>query len=444
MGKRALFSPVGGTDPIKYFRDGSMLHICRHYKPDEVILYMSKEIVEKHRKDNRYVRSIELLGEYLNHHFDIHVIEKDNFIDVQKYDIYYEIFKQEIKSICADMAPEDELIVNMASGTPAMKSALLILATLAEYTFVPIQVNSPKKMMNEEHEDRKDYDVETNWELNQDNEPDSENRCEEVKCLNLMKLMKIDLIKKFISKYDYSAAYELGEELKESINQDAYNLLKIANNRLKLNFKEISKIMNVKKYDIYPVKDSDKMRLFEYACVLKIKLEKEEYSDFIRAITPLIVDILERILKLKLNIDISLLCSDNNGKDSCKKWDDEKLNNNQEILNILNSAYSKKGGFKSGPVYSHALAAIIKAKSEDEVLKKKVEDIVQVEQCMRNLAAHQIVSITSDWFKEKSGKSSDDIMNIIKYLLVQADIGAKNDDWNTYDYMNRLIVEHLE
>lgn len=46
MGKRILFSPVGGTDPIKYCSDGSMLHICRHYQPDEVVLYLSKEMTE--------------------------------------------------------------------------------------------------------------------------------------------------------------------------------------------------------------------------------------------------------------------------------------------------------------------------------------------------------------------------------------------------------------
>ena len=39
MGKRILFSPVGGTDPIRNCHDGSMLHICRHYKPDIVYLY---------------------------------------------------------------------------------------------------------------------------------------------------------------------------------------------------------------------------------------------------------------------------------------------------------------------------------------------------------------------------------------------------------------------
>lgn len=439
MGKKILFSPVGGTDPIKYLHDGSMLHICRHYKPDEVVLYMSKEIMEKHKKDNRYVRTIELLGESINHKFDIRVIEKPDFVDVQKYDIYYELFRNEIKDISDIMSSDDELIVNMASGTPAMKSALLILATLAEYKFIPIQVNSPKKSMNEEHEDRTDYDVEVNWELDSDNEPDSENRCEEVKCMNLMKLLKIDLIKKFIMKYDYEAAFELAEELQSDISDDAYTLLNIANNRLKLNTREISKLMKNKRYDIYPIKDKDsnKLKLFEYACTIKIKLEKKEYSDFIRSITPLVVDVLEQILLLNFNIDINQSCSKG------KKWDIRKLQKNG-LYDILNERYKDKGGFKQGPVYSLALADIIKAKSQDEILKQKLDDIVRVEQNLRNLAAHQIVSVTAEWFIEKSGKSADDVMDIIKYLLMQIGVGEKRDDWNTYDSMNQLIIHYLE
>ena len=50
MGKTYLFSPVGNTDPIKYFHDGSMLHICRKYKPDIVYLYLSREMVKNHKK----------------------------------------------------------------------------------------------------------------------------------------------------------------------------------------------------------------------------------------------------------------------------------------------------------------------------------------------------------------------------------------------------------
>ena len=52
---KILFSPIGGSDPIRNFRDGSMLHICRYYLPDKVILYLTGEMYQHHLQDNRYV-----------------------------------------------------------------------------------------------------------------------------------------------------------------------------------------------------------------------------------------------------------------------------------------------------------------------------------------------------------------------------------------------------
>ena len=86
-------------------------------------------------------------------------------------------FRSEIKKIRDAMEKEDELLLNMASGTPAMKSALMVIATLAEYRFRPIQVSSPKKSSNEEFEERDNYDVQLNWEYDLDNEVGYENRC---------------------------------------------------------------------------------------------------------------------------------------------------------------------------------------------------------------------------------------------------------------------------
>ncbi len=90
-------------------------------------------------------------------------------VDVQQYDVFYQDFSDEIIKIENTMETEDELLLNMASGTPAMKSALLVMATFAEYRFKPIQVSTPQKKMNAEYEDRKEYDNELNWELNEDN-----------------------------------------------------------------------------------------------------------------------------------------------------------------------------------------------------------------------------------------------------------------------------------
>ena len=66
MNKTILFSPVGGTDPVSEsnMQDGSLIHICRFYKPDTIYLYLSGEMVKKHHDDNRYVYCLERLYEY--------------------------------------------------------------------------------------------------------------------------------------------------------------------------------------------------------------------------------------------------------------------------------------------------------------------------------------------------------------------------------------------
>ena len=107
MSRTYLFSPIGNTDPVKYFYDGSMLHICRYYKPDVVYLYLSKEMMEYHSTDNRYVRSIELLGKKLNHTFEVHIIENDQMVNVQQYDVFYKEFRSIISDIEKEKGEDD-------------------------------------------------------------------------------------------------------------------------------------------------------------------------------------------------------------------------------------------------------------------------------------------------------------------------------------------------
>ncbi len=439
MAKKILFSPIGGTDPIKYFRDGSMLHICRVYQPDKVYLYLSKEMLANHLADNRYVHTLELLGEKLKHTFEIEIIERENLTDVQRYDLYYKEFREIILNIQKDMSEEDELIINMASGTPAMKSALFVLATLAEYRFKPIQVSTPKRRINSEHEERDDYDVETNWELNEDNSDDFENRCEEVKSLNLVKLLKIDVLKKHLKAYDYHAALEIGYELENDIAAEALDLLKIADARVKLNGSFISKIAAGKNYNIYPVKEAGKQKVFEYALYLNMKYQKEEYADFIRGVTPLVVDILKTILKNKCKINIDNYCKNTDGG---MRWNKGKLQKDG-LLEALDTYYIDRGGFNGGVVYSDHLNALVCIKSEDEVLKNKVAEIVKIEHDVRNLAAHEIVSVTDDWFKEHCNHSAKEIMSLIRYLIGSAGIHAGDKEWASYDAMNEQIENYL-
>jgi CRISPR-associated protein (Cas_Csm6). len=435
MNKKILFSPIGGTDPIKNFHDGSMLHICRHYLPDIVYLYLSHEMMEYHRKDNRYIDSIERLSIHLDHHFEVRLIERNGLINVQQYDIFYQDFREEIKKIENDMEKGDELLINMASGTPAMKSALLVMATLAEYRFQPIQVSTPEKSRNKGADDRDDYDIVANWELNEDNEKNAPNRCTEVKCLNLMKMLKVETIKKHIWAYDYSAALSVAKEIKEDLPDDAYRMLQIADARIRLDQSKISALLDDKKYDIYPIKEGNKQKIFEYALALQTKIAKQELADFIRGITPLVVDLLENILKKECGIRLEDCCTKNTKKDMWE-WNRQKLQK-MGLLEMLDSEYTN--GFKKGPVYSHHIAKIISYRCHDQTLNKRINNMVNIESHVRNIAAHKIISVTDQWIKKKTDKTTQQIMDLIKYLIVRSGISVKEGYWDSYNKMNKKI-----
>lgn len=72
------------------------------------------------------------------------------------------------------------------------------------------------------------------------------------------------------------------------------------------------------------------------------------------------------------------------------------------------------------------------------------DTLIEVEHKVRNVAAHEIVSVTADWIQKRIGKKPEDIMAIIQFLCVKAGVGSRKEDWNSYDDMNQKIIQELE
>ena len=89
------------------------------------------------------------------------------------------------------------------------------------------------------------------------------------------------------------------------------------------------------------------------------------------------------------------------------------------------------------------MVPLINKYSEDNVLKQKIKEIMDIEQAIRNLAAHEIVSVTEEWIKEKTGFSSKQIFELIKFLIVKAGVKVSKEDWESYDKMNEIIVSKV-
>ena len=437
---KILFSPIGGSDPIRNYHDGSMLHICRNYLPDRVVLYLSGEMYQHHVQDNRYVYCLEELGKKMSHPFEIEVIVRDELTEVQDYEYFYTEFTKCINDIVAQMDEGDELLLNVSSGTPAMKNALIILATLAEFSFQPIQVSTPLKRSNYMDENTKNYEVQEQWEFDEDNEPQEgdTSRCEEIKSLNLVKLLKVNLLEKHLQAYDYTAALEIARDLKNHISVKATAMIEQANERNQLNTKRVNELAKKIDYQPMPVKNQENCDLLEYVLLLQMKVRRKEYADFIRAITPVVFELFYRVLKRQCHIDIKDYCDE---KKSGLRWNLEKIKQT-EVGDILQKEYAATG-FRGGPVYSSQLKPLILHYSVSEKVNSLVTDLRHAEEKARNKAAHTIVSITNEKIVKWTDYTAEELLVKIQQLTLFVVPGQDGSIWDSYDRMNEGIMKEI-
>lgn len=433
MNKTILFTAVGMTDPISNFHDGSILHICRKYKPNTVVLFMSQETLKMHDTDNRYRRCLDMLGKQLNHEFEYKIIPNKDLVNVHMFDEVFIKIKTKLKEVIGKMDPSDKLYVNIASGTPALKYSLQFLSALAEYKFVPIIVSTPENASNKEKENQNNYDVETQWELNEDNIPEKfVDRCSTAKSLIMLKEFYTITLCKFIDNCDYSAGLAFAKSF--NFNPKVIELLEGAEYRLQFNTHMADVQLAKNGYKLPFSTNDDRCAVFEYSLILGVKLKRMEWSDFLRAITPLITDILKRVLKCNWGIDIeNYTCYDKNG---ILKWDENKVRTS-EIDAVLKGAYGNDFNFYN-PLSNKHLEEIVMAKCEKKSVEYKFVESIQKIESGRNKAAHTLELITDDKIKKFTGFTAEEIYKIIYDILPQINIPVKNN-WNSYDEMNEYI-----
>ncbi len=435
--QKILFSPLGGTDPISNFRDGSMLHICRVYKPDVVFLYLSKEMCEFHRKDDRYLYCIRKLSELTDHKFEVKLIERPDLANVYEFDFFYKEFESLIREIHQQY--DGEILLNVSSGTPAMKNALNILSELMGMRLTPVQVVTPEGKINSHEEDRNNYDVESYWELNQDNDPETfQDRTTKIKNRNQTAVFMINNIKRLIDAFDYTAALDLAESIKEFISPEVIQLLKIACARISMDYSGYAKAGG-RKYDFMPVRGRDESSIVEYILVLQIKEEKAEHADLLRAITPVFFELCKIAVQKLCDIDLSEVTYI--GKKGILNWRDDLQNYNQRLYLTFEESY--RDGFRGGRVETDALAKVIYRMSNNEISGNAFKEFRDIEEKVRNIAAHNLVAITDDWIKLNSGHTTKQIIKKLKALVAISGIEVTQEGWDSYLSMNKVIKDKL-
>jgi len=277
-----LITCVGNTDPIRNFHDGPILHIARKYRPEKIIFIYSEGESHKKERVEKAILSIDgyhPIFEYAN------IELKDD--DVWKFDTMFEqismIFNQSLST-------EEDIILNLTSGTGAMNSAFFAINRIDNFNVKAIQVITPERKSNEgiQHDNNENIDILI--ETNEDNVENFEDRCHEDESKKFTESLEKMNIETLIKDYDYQGSIDL-------INRGSYK-----NDKLLKELKEVS--IDIKQQRIpngisKMVSNKDASKALAAYLVIDFKYKQGNVSDVLIRLTSLVEFSIERYLKRK-------------------------------------------------------------------------------------------------------------------------------------------------
>ena len=164
-------------------------------------------------------------------------------------------------------------------------------------------------------------------------------------------------------------------------------------------------------------------RVYSYTQGLAIKFEVHEYDDYLRALTPLLVDILRLVIETTLLPDLDRYLTEVvketvDGKPLYRglQWNqaliEEKPNPIQETWKRYYGDYFNYSHYVSS---SHLLK-IIDDHVEDPTIRQVAGRMRQVEKYARNIVAHELVFVDDHWLEYRLGMNGQDIHQLLMQL----------------------------
>lgn len=425
---KILISAVGTTDPISNNHDAALLHIARNYRPDKIILVYSQEMLVKQDLINKVLLSIEGYNPIIE--IDSTILNND---EVFLFDKMYEVMGMIVQKYTND---DDEIILNLSSGTPQIISALFALNRINDYNTQAIQVATPKKGANREYKSLTDTEIDALIVENQDNNVDFVDRSIKDKSEKFTQALVKRHLRSLIASFDYQAAEAI-------INRKEYN--KLLSNIKKIR-KKISDFSRVFKNqcllsDILslPLDDSQKKAL-NYYLMIDVLKEREHIADVLIKAKSLAEFVIEETIKKDHE---GLIVFDGNPP---------KLNPNfpdcEAILDDIDKKMKKSRGIEDTDERIFSVQStlnllsylnILEFYNYDSQLQTAINGIINLNS-ERNKVAHGLSEIDTRLLSRKKLKQLSENLQL---LLVDC-LGIDSSYFNYYDKQNEELIKMLE
>ena len=440
-----LFSCFGTTDPVRGYRDGGMMHIMRHYRPDVVYLFLTDEIVKRDGNDHRIDKTFAHIREKWGGYAPRLVRFETGLTDPSDMDALVEPMEKLLDRVLEEN-PKTEILLNLSSGTPQMQIILAQMALDSRYPTKGIQVKSPERSSGRAaRTNMEDYPVDVDLELNEDEEPDAPNRCCVPKMIAVRREAVRNQLRSLVSRRNYAAIAQMGADLPRPIPQLAKHL--DYRSRFLLNDAEaaaagLSGMGLLAGKGDYSYRDYE---MIEYFAMLKHLVYLKRYTDFMLRLNPYLIRLQLKLLG-KLLEDHNMVIGDLLMPD--RERTVRAYHIAEEYPALLAFAESElHGELQERAVSIRVLNLFLEhygMDSENMDLLKKCE---RGNEKLRNAAAHDLFTVTNDLIYANCGMNAENMIAKLEQLMTDALSHYADRELkkriNVYDRCDRIILDCL-
>lgn len=209
--------------------------------------------------------------------------------------------------------------------------------------------------------------------------------------------------------YDHFQALEL--ELKRTAfdgKDDVLTLVRLANAILQVDIENVQKLAQSTSFQ--GVLDASKLerKAYYYLQTMSLQLKRQEYGDYLRGLTPLLVDIFRIVIERDFLPNLSEYIQpikketvDGSNLYRGIQWAQSKIDSHPNIIaNTWEKYYGNYFNYDHYVSSSH-LIKLIEANSKNQRLIELTSTMRKIEKYLRNLVAHEVLKVDQQFFVDR-------------------------------------------
>ena len=448
-----LYSCVGTTDPVRGFRDGGLMHIMRHYRPEAVYLFLTSEMIELDRRDDRFNKCFRKISQEIEGYNPQLIRFETDIANPSDMDLVFEPMEELLAQIRRER-PRDQILVNLTSGTPQMQVVLAQIALNPRYGALGIQVPSPENASSKAlRTNHPDYLVDEELAGNLDGGVDALNRCRVPKMMAIRRDQLRSRMEGLIAKRSYGTIAQLADELPEPMAQLAEHLY--YRSRFLLPRAEALAVgLEAMELHCGPgVYDQEQYKMVEYFAMLRHLVHLHRYTDFMLRLNPFLVRLELALLRQKLaqrGIQLDYLLP-------VDRYNRRKINPGRidavdpNLKAYMEMRFSSDCGQPKTLEYRDVsikmLNYILEFYNSDLVTVALLSACEKANERLRNSSAHDLFTITNQEIVGVCGLDAEAMVQGLELVLreVLADCGDPHlaDRLRIYEHGDRLLMDCL-